>query len=401
MNERRRRQGRKPCRPPAATGLGAVGTFLRRLRLAQGRRQDELAGMSVLSGHVFDRTYVARQEAGEFAGSVKRFLTYLRLLHANVNVVSEMIRVASLHADGLEELSASLLMEKAEALTAQGQHDEALSCALAAVHKGISADCIQDQARGLLCAAVVLGNQESWTLSLEFAEQALTLPSIDDRLRGRAGIQLANAQIALGRIASAEITLTLLGEEWIRDDRRLAAMYWHDLGIVRREQGRHEEAVAALAEADRLYDATGACTRRQSELLGAMARSVLDTGQVQRALALAEKGLRLARESGHRLAVTQALIHAGRVHAAAGQGGAARRDLLEAEALARELGHSGLLFAARLWLYAAARRAGERPLEALLRRRLLKDRPQVVLAREEAETFERFFGPAATPRNRS
>lgn len=374
------------------SGMERIGDYLRKLREARKQSQEDLAEWSVLVGQRFDRSYVARQESGKLSGSVTRFLTYLSLIRASANTVSEMIRVAAQVPQGADDLSIKELMTRARDAESSGRFHEALGWALSTIQRGIVNASQEDQAKGLIIAAIVLGNQGSWEMALSLAVEAMNLDSVPTELRGRAAIRSAQAHLALGQIVSAESTLCSIDTSHFESDPTLAALYWQEVGIIERQKGDLSRAFEAFGTAVGFY-LLAESARDRARLLAVQARTALVLSDRQDASRLVAEALELARSTGHAATIARVMMHAGRIGAACGRPADARELLVAAEARAREIGNETLLFEIRLWLYDVAQQMRERPLITLMRRRLQADRVKVVLEREEAEAFDRFFAP--------
>ncbi len=372
------------------SGMESIGAYLRKLREARKQSQEDLAEWSVLTGQRFDRSYVARQESGKLSGSVTRFLTYLSLIRASADTVSEMMRVAAQVPEGADQFSIKELLIRAQDAEGSGRFHEALGWALTAIQRGIESASTEDQAKGLIVAAIVLGNQGSWEMARSLAVEAMNLDSISTALRGRAAIRSAQAHLALGQVVSAEGALSSIDASRFESDPVLAALYWQEAGIIKRQKGDLFGALEAFGTAVEFYSLAES-ERDRARLLAVQARTALALSHRQDASRLVTEALELARSSGHAATIVRVMMHAGRIGAACGRPAEAREVLIAAEALAREIGNETLLFEIRLWLYEVARQIGERPLITLMRRRLQADRLKVVLEREEAEAFECFF----------
>jgi tetratricopeptide (TPR) repeat protein len=129
----------------------------------------------------------------------------------------------------------------------------------------------------------------------------------------------------------------LLAAARSRGDRRAEATALTDLGIIHRQEGDPQRAVALLEEALPITRELGDRSAER-DVLGHLGMALLGVGQAPRALELLEQELALARAAHDRFAEKAALDHLGLAHSGLRDPARALTFFTPALALARELG---------------------------------------------------------------
>jgi predicted ATPase/DNA-binding SARP family transcriptional activator len=188
-----------------------------------------------------------------------------------------------------------------------------------------------------------------WELAGSHLRAADALAGAQPALRARIAVDRSRVAHRSGDAAAAAILAAqalALAEEG--HDRLAEALAHNTLGILDRQQGRHEAAQAHFAESLALAEAAGTATARVAALNN-LARLHAATGDTTAALELLGQALALGRQQGDRHHEAALLNHTADVLHQAGREAEAMANLKEAVAIYAEIGLEAGTWQPEIW----------------------------------------------------
>lgn len=152
-----------------------------------------------------------------------------------------------------------------------------------------------------------------------------------------AGVKVGLCHGLAGRSGEAEQWFSRAERALESSSVRIVRTYFNDLGLVRTQQGRVDEALACLSKALELHQRTGN-RRDEGVTLGNIGGRLYEQGALADALDHYERAIEILREVGDRRSAGVMLAHVGQVEQELGRFESARQKLVEALAIQREVG---------------------------------------------------------------
>gem|GEM_PF-4524735 len=196
---------------------------IRHLRRSLGVTQQKLAEMSESLPAPISREFVANLETRGLPGTVKKFLSFALLTHADLRLLNSLATADRAIKGPIPPYEK--LLEKVENLVHSGRPTEALNLCLAGIRQAEAEERVIEQSRLLLTSAILCLEAGSYLLARDYAEEALTTERLSPGESARVYVVIGSALAGLGRFEMAKHHLAQVDRSLFDDDPELAVHF--------------------------------------------------------------------------------------------------------------------------------------------------------------------------------
>ncbi len=354
-----------------------------------------LAGSSRDTSSGFEKSYVAKLEAGNIPVQVQKFLTYMRLVGASVDYLSECLETAVPVSPQVVELGVDELLSHVKECVRTGDHEQAMRWVFSALERFEPDDVSSEKVTLLRAGGIVAKHMSLWELAKRFAEDSLNVPGITRLERAKTLLLLAEVYSAMGQPESAKIHLQQIGEAELRANQKLRRGFHHNYGLVLLDSARPEdrqEAELSLRLALEEYEKSQENLPDHVCVLVVLSRASLEAGQLDQAKSYIEDALERADAANDERGWQRVLIAQGRVCAARLRMDEAYAHLSEAVKRSRRANNTTNCFEAQLELLAVCISLGRQSEAERLRATLRRQQHRVRLDAASMQKSRRLLG---------